>query len=194
MKQTTLPSIPALPPPAAGTNELRDIKPPVDIPSGWAWLWWTLGALALAVGLYLAWRYWQKRRQPPARSEPVTPPHARARQRLEAALKLIDQPRPFCIEVSDVIRVYLEERFDLRAPERTTEEFLAELQHSTRLTPAQKQTLADFLERCDLVKFARDEPEHYELEGLHGVAVRLVSETEPPPLELERPSLTSVAP
>jgi hypothetical protein len=184
MKPTPLTSVPALPPAVTSTNDLRDIKPPVDIPSGWAWLWWTLGLLAVAALLFLAWRYWQKKREEPAKPEIVIPPHERARQRLQAALKLIHQPRPFCIEVSDAIRVYLEERFELHAPERTTEEFLLELQSSTLLTQDQKQTLGDFLGRCDLVKFARDEPEHYELEALHGVALRLVSETEPPPLPL----------
>ena len=34
---------------AAVENDIRDIKPPLPIASGWAWLWWTLGALALAV-------------------------------------------------------------------------------------------------------------------------------------------------
>ena len=27
---------------AANTNDIRDIKPPVNIPSGWEWLWWCL--------------------------------------------------------------------------------------------------------------------------------------------------------
>jgi len=82
--------------------------------------------------------------------------------------------------VSDTIRTYLEERFDLRAPERTTEEFLFELQSSMALLPPQKETLGDFLARCDLVKFARYEPVQSELEELHRCAERLVNETEPP--------------
>ena len=47
---------------AQSTNDLRDIKPPVEIPSGWAWVWWGLAALAAAALLLRAWRYWQKRR------------------------------------------------------------------------------------------------------------------------------------
>ena len=148
----------------------------------------------MATLAYFAWRYWRKRQQQPAQPEVVIPPHERARQRLQAALRLIHEPPPFCVEVSAAIRLYLEERFDLRAPERTTEEFLFELQGSPLLTPDQKQTLGDFLARCDLVKFARDVPEHYELEALHGVAVRLVSETEPPPLAFERPAALPTKP
>jgi hypothetical protein len=160
------------------TNDLRDIKPPVEIPSGWEWLWWTLGVLAVAALAFFAWRYWQKRRSA-LPLVPVIPPHVRARQKLKEALALINQPRPFCILVSDTIRLYLEERFEFRAPERTTEEFLYELQATNLLTPDQKQSLGEFLQRCDLVKFARYEPGEPELQDLHDSALRLVDETEP---------------
>ena len=161
-----------------GTNTLRDIRPPVEIPNGWAWLLWAAGAVALAGLVYLAWRYAQKKRAE-ALVIPVIPPHVRARQKLEHALALLGQPREFCIVVSDTVRWYLEERFDFRAPERTTEEFLHELQGTNRLTPAQKHSLGEFLQRCDLVKFARYEPAEPELRALHSSALRLVDETEP---------------
>jgi hypothetical protein len=117
----------------------------------------------------------------------VIPPHVRARQKLEEALALIGQPREFCILVSDTIRQYLEERFDFHAPERTTEEFLHELQGTNLLLPDQKESLSEFLKRCDLVKFARYEPREPELRDLHAAALRLVEETEPatPPPDLD---------
>jgi hypothetical protein len=165
----------------SGTNALRDIKPPVEIPSGWAWLGWTAGVLAVGVLAYLLWRYWQRKKSetPPA---PFIPPHVRAKQKLADALALIGQPKEFCIVVSDTIRWYLEERFNFRAPERTTEEFLYELRSTNLLAPDQKQSLGEFLNRCDLVKFARYEPREPELRDLHTAAVRLVEETEPPPM------------
>jgi hypothetical protein len=162
----------------AGTNALRDIKPPVEIPSGWAWLAWVLGALLLAGLLFWAWWYWRKR-QAQAPVIPVIPPHVRAKQKLQEALDLIGQPKEFCVLVSDTARWYLEERFDFHAPERTTEEFLYELQGTNLLTPDQKASLSDFLNRCDLVKFAKYEPREPELRDLHASALRLVEETEP---------------
>ena len=167
-----------------GTNALRDIKPPVEIPSGWAWVLWGLLALAIAALAFWAWRYWQKRRAQ-ARIIPAVPPHLRAKQKLREALALLGQPREFCILVSDTIRGYLEERFDFRAPERTTEEFLHELRGTPLLTPDQKDSLGVFLQRCDLVKFAKYEPSPPELEGLHASALRLVEETEPVMATLE---------
>jgi hypothetical protein len=185
----------ALPSPAVAQN-IRDIKPPIVISSGWEWVWWGLGALAVLAILYLAWRYWQKRRSE-IPVEPPVPAHIRAKQKLEEALALIAQPKPFCILVSDTVRAYLEEQFKFRAPERTTEEFLHELRATDLLAPEQKESLSKFLESCDLVKFAKYEPGETELHELHGSAVRLVEETEPrpgPPPLAPQPSTLDPAP
>lgn len=171
-----------------GTNTLRDIRPPVEIPNGWAWLLWAAAVVAAAGLIYLLWRYAQKKRAE-ALVVPVIPPHVRAKQKLQEALSLLGLPREFCIAVSDTVRWYLEERFEFRAPERTTEEFLHELQGTNLLTPAQKESLGEFLQRCDLVKFARYEPAEPELRELHRSALRLVEETEPS----QAPSETSAA-
>ena len=163
---------------ASVPQDIRDIKPPVPIPNVWEWVWWALGILVVLAILYLAWRYWQKRRSQ-IQMEPPVPAHIRAKQKLEESLALLAQPKPFCILVSDTIRSYLEEQFDFHAPERTTEEFLRELQVTDLLSPEQKESLGKFLESCDLVKFAKYEPGEPELRELHGSAVRLVEETEP---------------
>ena len=165
---------------APGVPGVRDIKPPVEIPSGWEWLWWMLGALALAALAFLAWRWWRKRQALPP-IVPQVPAHVRARQSLQDALAWIAQPKPFCVLVSDTIRLYLEERFQFHAPERTTEEFLYELQGTNLLLPDQKDSLGEFLKQCDMVKFARYEPREPELRELHSSALRLVEETEPLP-------------
>ncbi len=176
-----------VPSPAAaqGTNDIRAIKAPVNIPNYWIWgvLFLVLLAATAAVIWYLRWR---KSRPVPVVPQVVIPPHLRALRKLEEARALMEQPKPFTISVSDTIRLYLEERFDFHAPERTTEEFLNELQSTNLLSDSQKNSLADFLSRCDLVKFARYEPGPPELQDLFDSAVRLVQETRPaiaPPSE-----------
>lgn len=164
---------------SASLQDIRDIKPPVEIPTGWEWVWWVVLAAVLIGALFALWKWWQKAQQA---AMPVTPPlpaHVRAKLKLQEALTVIGQPKPFVILVSDTARIYLEERFEFHAPERTTEEFLHELQRTDLLTRDQKDSLGEFLQQCDLVKFARYEPGEAELRDLHGAALRLVAETEP---------------
>lgn len=163
---------------AAVETTLQDIKAPVHIPDYWMWLWIAVGLLvAVAIG-FLLWKFWLKKKFAPVPVAPI-PPHIRARRKLKEAFLLLNEPKLFTSAVSDALRIYLEERFELRAPERTTEEFLHELQSTSVLNGDQKKSLGDFLERCDMVKFARYEPTQSELEDLHNAAMRLVEETEP---------------
>jgi hypothetical protein len=166
---------------ASLANDIRDIKPPLDIPNYWMWLWIGLAAVVVIAVIFFVWRWWQKRGAQIAFVPPV-PAHIRAKQKLEEALALISQPKPFVIAVSDAARAYLEERFEFRAPERTTEEFLRELSGTDLLVKEQKNSLGNFLASCDLVKFAKYEPREPELRELHGSAFRLVEETEPRPV------------
>ena len=185
-----------IPPPApaqtvATTNDIRPIKPPVVVADPWTWVFWIAGVL-IALGVLVAILFLLLKKQKRRAFVPPLPPHARARMKLEAALLLINEPRAFAIAVSDAMRVYLEERFQLRAPERTTEEFLRDLQKTSALTAPQKESLSAFLDQCDLMKFARFEPTEAALRELHESALRLVHETQhdltpamspaPPPL------------
>jgi hypothetical protein len=171
-------------PSASDTNvvqaTLRDIKAPVPIPDYWLYFWIALGVLALLLLGFFAWKFWLKKAFAP-KPVPPLPPHVRARRKLKEALAQMNDPKLFVSDCSDAIRVYLEESFDLRAPERTTEEFLHELQKSHRLAENVKASLGEFLSRCDLVKFAKYEPTQMELEDLHNAAIRIVEETEPKP-------------
>jgi hypothetical protein len=178
--------------PVAGQQEaddIRRIKPPVEIPDYTLWLLLALGLMAAAAAAYLYWR-WCKNRPVVKAPEIVIPPHVRARDRLRTALALISQPRLFAFAVSDALRLYLEERFELRAPERTTEEFLLEMQKAPHLEERHQALLSDFLARCDLVKFARYQPGEPELHDLFDSAMRLVEETQapaaPPVLESQK--------
>lgn len=175
----------------AAPPAFRDsLKPLISIPNFWLWFFWIVGILLFAVIVWFLWQQWRKRAAT-IRIPPPIPPHIRARRLLEQALSLISEPKPFSTAVSDAIRGYLEERFQFHAPDRTTEEFLYELQESQLLTPEQKQSLGEFLASCDLIKFAKYEPTETELRGLHASALHLVNETEP---RVVPPPIPSTAP
>ena len=144
---------------------------------------WIAGLAAAAV-IALAWVRWRRRdRSMPATSGTSVPPHVRA---LRALARLRSAPRStppevdeFYVGLSQVLRVYLEERFGLHAPERTTEEFLPEVEHSGVLSAEQQHHLRQFLQQCDLVKFARMFPPADVHEHTFAFAEELVESTRP---------------
>ncbi|MEZ5962216.1 MAG: hypothetical protein R3F56_00090 [Planctomycetota bacterium] len=141
---------------------------------------WMLGTAGVALlGLLVWWWRRRPRRLRQAADETPLPPHVlalRALARLRSAPRATpDEVDAFYVEVSRILRDYLERRFGVHAPERTTEEFLAELNAQGSqgpLDPAQRNALAGFLRQCDLVKFARLQP----AEDVHAETLRFAEE------------------
>jgi len=161
---------------AAASPQFHDIKPPLEIVTIGTWLGRIAAAALLGALLWLGWWLWRRRKPRTARAHRI-PPDERARTRLDAALALLDHPERFCTAVSEITRAYLEERFGLKAPDQTTEEFLADLPKNAVLDGRHKESLAGFLTGCDLVKFAKFEPARTDLEALHAAALDLVMQT-----------------
>lgn len=86
---------------------------------------------------------------------------------------------PFYVEVSSIVRRYIEDRFQLRAQEQTTEEFIRAATASRCLSPNHQQLTRDFLELSDLVKFARHEPANEDMQAALQAAEQIVRETIP---------------
>lgn len=66
--------------------------------------------------------------------------------------------QPFFYRVSEIVRQYIERKFNLTAPEMTTEEFLTALARGKASLPYDSARLRDFLETCDRVKYAAFQP------------------------------------
>ncbi len=140
---------------------IADIEDVVEMPAeaSYRWLWLLIPVAASgAVAIWLFLR--SKRAKKLIRI--FKPAHELAYARLQGLVKddLIAKGKikEFYERISDILRHYIEDRFLLRAPERTTEEFLAELRTTNLLAPNEKQTLEEFLTHCDLVKFAKYDP------------------------------------
>jgi hypothetical protein len=163
-------------------EEIRDIKPPLDIPNAWGWIWPVLGLLLLVIAAAWVLRWYLKR--PKAEKKEVLAPISsweRAYARLDSlrAKGLMERAylKPFYSELSDIIRQYLEERFAINAPEMTTEEFLGSLKTSPVLNDSQQQLLKEFLLTCDMVKFAKFQPTQAEAQNSYNLARLLVDRT-----------------
>ena len=69
-----------------------------------------------------------------------------------------DDTQAYYVEAAELMREYVQARFDLRACEMTTEELVGHDTTQRVLETGQRGTLFHFLKHCDLVKFARYTP------------------------------------
>ena len=162
------------PPQASPTPAIHDIRPPLDVFPYPMWMVITAGAVALLVlAAVIALIVRAARSRPKA---PPPTPREIALKRLKEAEAEVTQKQPyaFSILVSDILRQYVSAQYHLHATEQTSPEFLADAAKSPHFTGADKQLLADFLERCDLIKFARVEATVEESQALLDQAVRFV--------------------
>jgi hypothetical protein len=160
--------------------QIADIEGIVGMPqepSHW-WLWAMAVAVVIAAGI--AWLSLRRKRiQQLVRI--FRPAHEIAYARLRALvaedLVKAERIKEFYERISDILRHYIEHRCDLRAPERTTAEFLIELQWTDALSDSDKEHLAEFLTHCDLVKFARHSPTSEQIQRTFGLVRDFIEKT-----------------
>lgn len=159
---------------APAVEDIRDIRGPIYLLPEWVLPAIIGGAVLIALGIYALWR---GRRNRAAR---IMLPHEIALQRLEeiGALMQPARAREFSIAASDIVRLYIEQRFSVTATRRTTEEFLRDLLGSSDAALAQHQgLLGEFLHQCDFVKFAGQSLAQSNMESLRESARAFVLAT-----------------
>jgi len=164
--------------PGAAAEDIRDIRGPKYVLPAWLIPAIAAAVVLLAFAAFGTWR-WVKRR----RRARILAPFELALARLEAIRPLMQPPRAreFSTAVSGVVRTYIEQRFDVIATHRTTEEFLKDLMIEANAALARHRALlAEFLEQCDLVKFAGISLTRESMESLHHSARAFVLETAAP--------------
>jgi len=163
--------------------DIKDIKGPLNF--GFDWV--TAGIIILLLILAAAVIWFLKVRNKSISSEgkpaEQLPPYEAARRALDSlrgrGFGPIGRAGDYYSELSSIVRYYLEGRFALCAVEMTTEEFLAAARESKALLPAHRELLRDFLNHCDMVKFARYQPQAEQMAESFALADRFVEETKP---------------
>jgi hypothetical protein len=143
-------------------HDIKALLDPVWIaPTFKSVVWWILAAFALAAAGWGLWKLATRVRENIQLAK--MSPRERALKELEKLLArdLIRQNRvkDFYVELTMIVRRYIERRHGLRAPEQTTEEFLAAAAADNRFQPDVLRKLRAFLQAADLVKFAADRPD-----------------------------------
>ena len=155
-------------------SDIKDIKGPISF---WEINW--LGVLGIGLILvscaFLLASYIKRKRKISVRL-----PHETALEELEAIranFARTSDVKEYYVGMSDCVRHYIERVFKLKAPEMTTEEFLNSLKDSSALSLDHKDLLKEFLNACDMVKFAKYMPTGSEIESLYTTSKRFIEET-----------------
>ena len=132
------------------------------------WLIWGVAVLALCVIIVLALLLLKRRKT--EKEAPKIPPQDIALDELRAlvAEHLVEDGHlmEFYNRIQDILRRYIEARFGIMAPERTTEEFMQELRNNTNQVLRTHDGLLEvFLRHCDMVRFATYAPDKKEIQA-----------------------------
>ena len=148
------------------------------------WQLWT-GIAVLALALFAAWILARRSKIEAPEAVSSRSPWKIALERLRV-LEQRNLPQAgrfgtYYVDLSFILRYYIEARFHLHAPERTTPEFLEEASELGVFTDDLEDLVETFLRHCDLVKFAQHKPSVEDMNGSFGQVIHFVNETVPQP-------------
>ena len=134
---------------------LPDIAPPVNY---WLVPPWMMFVASLIVLTIIGLAIWYGRKLF-RKQQPTPSPRERALASLSRIESEVEEiaPYQFSIRVSNILRRYVVEQFELPMTRQTSVEFLNSISSAANFSDNEKTLLADFLNRCDLIKFARYE-------------------------------------
>jgi len=152
-------------------DTLKDLKPQAELKADYKPFLFLLAALAsFAYLVYRLIQFFKKRKRAPVpRPERIRSAEEIAREAIERLLarKLVEQGhlKEFYLDLSEIVKRFLGSKLGVHSLERTTEEFTRDLR-ATSLASAQYRMIREFLEDCDLVKFAKYRPGADEVEQI----------------------------
>lgn len=150
------------------SKKLYDLKPIYEVnypfserSKDWLHENWTWLAIILILILgFVGWRLYQKNKPTEVVEEPeiIIPAHILALEKLEQLLQKEEWKSPekktYYSELTDTIRTYLENRFEIYAMEQTTREIINDLKNAS-ISEDDKLYLRKILREADMVKFAK---------------------------------------
>lgn len=152
------------------SQEIKEIKGPRSVPITWADVWpWLLGVIVVAGLGWLVMYILRKRRK----GESIIPeaPRRPAHEIALDALRSLESEKmwqrglvkEYHSKLTDILRMYIEQRYSVMALEMTTEEIMEGLKNAPISSDVRGQ-LKDILVRADFAKFAKFQPDPKENE------------------------------
>ncbi len=170
--------------------EIKDIKAntkePFSIKEIMPIIIWVLIAIGLIILSYFSIKLWKKYRKTNLKEifikpKPILPAHEIALNALEQLRlkRLIENNRikEYYSEISEILRIYLDDRFSIIAIEMTTQEILSQIRDCEFTNKESFSLLKEVLEYSDLVKFAKYTPTSHLSEKCMQDAIEFVNNT-----------------
>lgn len=160
--------------PESKTNEIqRNVKIAANTIFPWPEILISIIALLFFVLVYM---------NPPYKPSPALPfriilgARDKALKKLEGIKSKRPEPTEFYVELTDTLRNYIEEYYQMPASSYTTEEFLHEAIGHPEFSPKMREDLKQFLVKADRVKFASHLPSQEECEQAEQAAKNVMKE------------------
>ncbi|MDP7430794.1 MAG: hypothetical protein QGG97_04500 [Flavobacteriales bacterium] len=167
----------------AEDSQLMDIKPPMEAPYGWSDIWpWLLVILIITLIIYLLKKYvfTKKKKEVKIKPKVVIPSDIIALNELailkDKKLWESGKLKQYHSEISEILRAYLEERFQILALELPTYDILQNLKNRN-LQKEDLIMLTTILQRADLAKYAKSKPTDSENNESMDLSVDFVKNT-----------------
>lgn len=143
----------------ADPARFRDIKPVVFVTPeserDFRWVWWTTGVGVVSLSFVAFMLLWRRDRGPSNFQWAIQALADLEQRHLSESL----DGDALYVQLTNIVRLFLEREFEIGASRLTTPEFLVQVQTDKRLTPELQSRLKSFLETADRVKFAAWTPD-----------------------------------
>lgn len=165
--------------------DIRDVKAPLTVPPDYTFYYFLGGVLSLlllvVLAIYIYLKKFKKEDIPFFAPPPPRPAHEVAYEALQALdkEKLLEsgEVKLYYIKISEIIRTYLSRRYEIDVLEMTTFELLLNLREVVDIEEENVELIQDFLNKCDLVKFAKYIPTEDDTQSIMPLATKIVDNT-----------------
>lgn len=153
--------------PIENLEQIRDIKKPIEVQLSWldyVKMHYQKVLIGLIILLVIFVLYKFLTREKPdvvvvKKAKPKIAPHIIALNKLYdlngKQLWQNNKVKMYYTDLSEIVREYIENRFNVPALEQTTIEIISSIQHKSEINSEQKAALKDLLQLSDMVKFAK---------------------------------------
>lgn len=167
------------------TKPFRPIKDVMQVPQTWRdYIWYIVGTIVVLLLAFLIYYYSKQKNKAGA----IPPLPENSSDRALRQLRALEQQqiwqqgeegvKEYYVKLTGIVRYYIEVRFGVKAPEQTTDEFLAKARNHPELK-AWTQQLFTLLHTADMAKFARAQPHEQQHHQAMQAAQQLVQQSRP---------------